>query len=401
MKRLKDFVFRGRNRIGNTRTRFSEFPPLLKGGRGDLRTFANTNPRQSPFFKGGSAKTTYSTHFSVAIIFSTVCFTANIGHAAATADDFYRGKVIRIIVGFSAGGGFDTYARALSRYMGKYLPGNPAIIVENMPGAGSLISANNIYRVAKADGLTIGAFNGNQVLGQLIGAPGINFDPRKMEWMGAPGYNHDLCVLNQKTGIANAEQWLASKTLMRLGGSAPGSTTDDTAKILKEAIHLPMRLITGYKGTADIRVAVESGEIDGLCGFSWVSVRATWRKAIDSGQITIMLQTNAKAHPELPKVPLSINFAKTPEARQLIEAGVHQPSQITYGYSLPPNTPKDRVQLLRKAFLQTMKDADFLADAAKANLEIAPASGEEIAGAIEKMFTTPPAVMAKLKETLK
>ena len=188
---------------------------------------------------------------------------------------------------------------------------------------------------------------------------------------------------------------------MRLGGSAPGSTTDDTAKILKEAIHLPMRLITGYKGTADIRVAVESGEIDGLCGFSWVSVRATWRKAIDSGQITIMLQTNGKAHSELPKVPISSTFAKTPEARQLIEAGVHQPSQITYGYSLPPNTPKDRVQLLRKAFLQTMKDADFLADAAKANLEIAPASGEEIAGAIDKMFTTPPAVVAKLKETLK
>ena len=322
-------------------------------------------------------------------------------NAATPADEFYRGKVIRIIVGFSAGGGFDTYARALSRYMGKYVPGNPTIIVENMPGAGSLISANHIYRVAKPDGLTIGAFNGNQILGQLIGAQAVNFDARKMEWMGAPGYNHDLCVLNQKTGITSAEQWLASKTLLRLGGSAPGSTTDDTAKILKEAIHLPMRLITGYKGTADIRVAVESGEIDGLCGFSWVSVRSTWRKAIESGQIAIMLQTNGKAHAELPKVPLSISFAKTPEARQLIEAGVHQPSQVTYGYSLPPSTPTDRVQILRRAFLQTMKDADFLGDATKANLEIAPASGEEIEQLIQNMFKTPAAVVAKLKETLK
>ena len=321
--------------------------------------------------------------------------------AASSTDDFYRGKVIRIIVGFSAGGGFDTYARSLSRYMGKYIPGNPTIIVDNMPGAGSLISANHIYRVAKPDGLTIGAFNGNQVLGQLVGAQGILFDARKMEWMGAPGYNHDLCVLNQKTAIANAEQWLASKTLMRLGGSAPGSTTDDSAKILKEAIHLPMRLITGYKGTADIRVAVESGEIDGLCGFSWVSVRATWRKAIESGQVNIMLQSNAKAHADLPKVPLTISFAKTPEARQLIEAGVHQPSQITYGYSLPPSTPKDRVQILRKGFLQAMKDADFLNDAAKANLEIAPESGEEIEQLIQNMFKTPPAVVAKLKEVLK
>src|ERR1041384_5538504 len=142
--------------------------------------------------------------------------------AAGVGEDFYRGKVIRILVGFSAGGGFDTYARSLSRYMGKYIPGNPTIIVENMPGAGSLILANNIYRVAKPDGLTIGTFNGNQILGQLIGsAQGINFDPRQMEWIGAPGYNHDLCVLNQKTGITSAEQWLASKTPMKLGGSAP------------------------------------------------------------------------------------------------------------------------------------------------------------------------------------
>ncbi len=336
---------------------------------------------------------------SIVLLITAVC--AHSVLAASSADDFYRGKVIRIIVGFSAGGGFDTYARSLSRYMGKYIAGNPTIIVDNMPGAGSLISANHIFRVAKPDGLTIGAFNGNQVLGQLVGAQGILFDARKMEWMGAPGYNHDLCVLNQKTGIVNAEQWLAAKTPLKLGGSAPGSTTDDTAKVLKEAIHLPMRLISGYKGTADIRVAVESGEIDGLCGFSWVSVRSTWRKAIESGQVNIMLQTNGKAHPDLPKVPLTIGFAKSPEARQLIEAGVHQPSQITYGYSLPPNTPKDRVQILRRGFLQTMKDSDFLGDAAKANLEIAPESGEEIEQLIQNVFKTPPAVVAKLKEILK
>ena len=154
-------------------------------------------------------------------------------YGAMANQEFYNGKVIRVIVGFSAGGGFDTYARSLSRYMGKYIPGNPTIIVENMPGAGSLISANYIYRVTKADGLTIGAFNGNQILGQLVGGQGVSFDPRKMEWVGAPGYNHDLCVLNQKTGIANAEQWLAAKTPMRLGGSAPGATNDDTSKIIK------------------------------------------------------------------------------------------------------------------------------------------------------------------------
>jgi tripartite-type tricarboxylate transporter receptor subunit TctC len=320
---------------------------------------------------------------------------------SAASDEFYRGKVIRIVVGFSAGGGFDTYARSVSRTMGKYIPGNPTIVVENMTGAGSLIAANHVYKVAKPDGLTIGAFNGNQILNQLVGAQGIEFDARKMGWVGAPGYNHDLCLLNQKTGIANAEQWLASKTLLKLGGSAPGAPTDDVPKVLKEAIGLPMRLITGYKGTADIRVAVESGEVDGLCGFSWASIRATWRKALESGQVAVVLQNATKAHSELAKVPLAISFAKTAEARQLIEAGVHQPTTFTYAYSLPPGTPKDRVQVLRKALSETVKDQEFLNDAAKANLEIAPASGEEIEQSIQRLFNTDPKIVAKLKDILK
>ncbi len=320
---------------------------------------------------------------------------------SAASDEFFKGKVIRIVVGFSAGGGFDTYSRAMGRHMGKYIPGNPAMVVENMTGAGSLIAANHVYRVAKPDGLTIGHFNGNQILNQLVGAPGIEFDARKMGWVGAPGYNHDLCLLNQKTGITSAEQWLASKTPLKLGGSAPGTPTDDGPKVLKEAIGLPMRLISGYKGTADIRVAVESGEVDGICGFSWASVRTTWRKAIEAGQVVIMLQNAAKAHPDLPKVPLSISFAKTAESRQLIAAGVLQPSTMTYGYSLPPGMPKERIQILRRAFSETVKDPEFLSEAAKANLEVAPASGEEIEQLIQNMFKTDPLVVAKLKEILK
>ena len=321
--------------------------------------------------------------------------------ASAASDEFYRGKVIRIVVGFSAGGGFDTYARSIARYMGKYIPGNSTIVVENMTGAGSLIAANHIYRVAKPDGLTIGAFNGNQILGQLVGAHGIDFDARKMEWIGAPGYNHDLCVLNQNIGVASADQWLASKTPLKLGGSAPGTPTDDGPKILKEAIGLPMRLVSGYKGTADIRVAVESGEVDGICGFSWASVRTTWRKAIESGQVNIVMQNAPKAHADLPKVPLAISFAKTAQARQLIEAGVHQPSGLTYSYSLPPGTPKERVQMLRKALAETLRDQDFLRDAGKANLEIAPATGEAIEQSIQRLFKTDAKVVAELKEILK
>jgi tripartite-type tricarboxylate transporter receptor subunit TctC len=309
--------------------------------------------------------------------------------------------VIRIVVGFSPGGGFDTSARTVSRHMGKYVPGNPSVVVENMTGAGSLIAANHVYNVAKPDGLTIGAFNGNQILAQLVGGQGIAFDARKMEWMGAPGYNHDLCLLSRKTGVTTADQWLAAKTVFKLAGSAPGATTDDVAKVLKEAIGFPLRLIAGYKGTADMRVAVESGEVDGMCGFSWVSVRTTWRKALDNNLVSIIVQSAPKAHADLPNVPLTISLAKTAEARQLIEAGVHQPSAITYSYSIPPGTPKSRVQTLRQAFSQTVKDAEFLAEANKANLEIAPASGEDIEKAIHNLFKTPPAVVAKLKDILK
>src|SRR5688572_5355878 len=248
----------------------------------------------------------------VFLLVSAVC-----AGAASVGEEFFRGKVIRMIVGFSPGGGFDTFARTMARYMGKYVPGNPTVIVENMTGAGSLIAANHIYKVAKSDGLTIGAFNGNQILAQLVGGQGIEFDARKMEWVGAPGYNHDLCLLSQKTGITSAEQWLASKTVFKLAGSAPGSTTDDVAKVLKEAIGLPMRLISGYKGTADMRVAVESGEVDGLCGFSWVSVRTTWRKAIESNLVSIMMQSAPKAHPDLPKVPLTIGFRSEEHTSEL------------------------------------------------------------------------------------
>ena len=159
--------------------------------------------------------------FVLAAVVTLLCAGAERVHSASLSDDYYRGRVIRIIVGFSAGGGFDTFARTVARYMGKYIPGNPSIIVDNMPGAGSLIAANHIFRVAKPDGLTIGAFNGNQILAQLIGAQGTNFDARKMEWMGAPGYNHDLCVVHQRTGIATAEQWLASKMPLKLAAALP------------------------------------------------------------------------------------------------------------------------------------------------------------------------------------
>jgi tripartite-type tricarboxylate transporter receptor subunit TctC len=318
----------------------------------------------------------------------------------ASADDFYKGKTIRIVVGFSAGGGFDTYARAIARHMAKHIPGEPTIVVENMTGAGSLIAANHVYRVAKPDGLTIGHFIGGLFLGQVLGQKGIEFDARKFEYIGAPITDHVVCAMTKASGVTSVEKWMASKTPVKMGGIAPGTSTPDNAtRIFKAALGLPIQLVTGYKGTAEVRLAAESGEIAGGC-WGWDSVSVTWRKALDSGDAVVVLQANRKTHPDLPQVPQAIKLAKTDEGRKMIDVGVHSDSDIVRTYTLPPGTPKDRVQVLRKAFESTLKDPEFLADAKKSRLNVDPVSPEAIEKDIANLFKLDPALVSKLKDIL-
>lgn len=320
--------------------------------------------------------------------------------AQAATDDFYRGKTMRIVVGFAAGGGFDTYSRVIARHMGRHIPGNPSIIVENMTGAGSLIAANHIYKVAKPDGLTSGHFTGNLLMGQILGRTGIEFDARKFEYIGVPVKDKPVCAVTKRSGITSMEKWMASTTPVKLGGTAPGTVTDDGPKVLKAALGLPIQLVTGYRGTADIRLAADSGELAGGC-WSWDSIKATWRKAIESGDVVVVLQTIPKPDPELPKVPLAINFAKTEEARQLIQAGIHDQSDIYRPYAFPAGTPKARVQIIRKAFMETMKDPEFLAEAKKTKLDIDPITGEELEKTVMGLFRLSPDLVAKLVEVIK
>jgi tripartite-type tricarboxylate transporter receptor subunit TctC len=320
--------------------------------------------------------------------------------AAASADDFYKGKTIRIVVGFSAGGGFDTYARAIARHMSRHIPGQPPIIVENMTGAGSLIAANHVFKVAKPDGLTIGHFIGGLFLGQVLGQAGVEFDARKFEFIGAPITDHVVCAMTKASGITSVEKWMASKTPVKMGGIAPGTSTPDNAtRILKAALGLPIQLVTGYKGTADVRLAAESGEVSGGC-WGWDSVKTTWRKAIETGDAVVVLQANRKNHPELPQVPQAMKLAKTEDARRLIDVGIHADSDIVRTYTLPPGTPKERVQLLRKAFDDTLKDAEFLADAKKSNLSVEPVQVDEIERDIRALFKLDPGLVTKLKDIL-
>jgi tripartite-type tricarboxylate transporter receptor subunit TctC len=319
--------------------------------------------------------------------------------AKSASDDFYRGKTIRIIVGFAAGGGFDTYSRVIGRHMGKFIPGNPSIVVENMTGAGSLITANHVYRVAKPDGLTIGHFIGGLIMQQVMGGPGIEFDARKFELIGVPVKENVVCALRKESGITSVESWLAAKTPVKLGGTAPGSTTDDVAKILKEAIGLPIQLVSGYKGTADIRLAADSGEIAGGC-WAWESIKVTWRKALETKDLLVVLQAIPKSHPDLTSVPLAISYAKTQEAKKLIEAGIHDTQIFTRPYVLPPGTPKERVQILRKAFMETFKDKGFLAEAESSKLDVDPVPAEQVQKIIAGLFEVDSAVLAKMKQIL-
>lgn len=321
--------------------------------------------------------------------------------ASEAAAPFYEGKTIRIVVGASAGGGFDTYSRTLARHMPKHIPGSPTIIVDNMPGAGFMIATSYLYNQAKPDGLTIGNWIGTLVVAQVIGRKGIQFDVRKFEYIGAPVKNHDTCLLSKASGIASAREWMAAKTPVKLGSTPPGATTYDVPAIIKEATGLPLQIVAGYKGTSDIRVAVESGEVHGLCGLSWASARSTWRKQLKSGLVSVILQTAPKPHPELPDVPLTINLARTEEGKKLIQAGIHDTSAITYLYALPPGTPKGRVKILRQAFQETLKDPEFLADAKKANLDLNPVRGEEIEKIVAEFFKLDPAIRSKLKGILK
>lgn len=313
-------------------------------------------------------------------------------------DAFYKGKSIRIIVGTSAGGGFDTYTRTLARHLGKHVPGQPAIVVENMPGAGHLIAANHMYNVAKPDGLTVGHFHGGWFLYQLFKRPGIEFDGTKFEFIGSPIKESRACAFTKASGITSVERWLASKTPVKIGGIG-GGAPDDMARMLAATTALPIQLVAGYKGTSEIRLAAESGEVAGGC-WTWDSIRSTWSKAIKSGEAVVVLQAVSKPHRDLPNVPLAQSLAKTEEARQLLQAGVQDPADFYRPYVAPPRTPKQRVEILRQAFDATMKDSEFLADAKKANLEIEPITGQEMERLIAGIFKLDAAMAAKLKSIL-
>jgi tripartite-type tricarboxylate transporter receptor subunit TctC len=315
------------------------------------------------------------------------------------AQEFYRGKTVRVIVGGSAGGGFDIYTRAMARHMAKHIPGNPTLIVENMTGAGTLIAAKYLHSSAKPDGLSFGMFNGALILGRVLGMKGIDFEVRELEFLGVPVQDNTVCALRRESGVANMDQWLAAKSPIKLGGLSPGNSTSDVARIIQTALNLPVQLIEGYKGTNEIRLAADAGELHGAC-WAWETLKVAWANAIPAGEVNVVLQVTAKKISELPNVPMALDLAKSDDARQLLKAGAIDPAAIVRIYVTTPHTPKDRLQILRTAFAKTLVDAEFTAEAKKANLDINPLTGDEVKTIVDDLFKLSPAVKSKLAAVL-
>jgi tripartite-type tricarboxylate transporter receptor subunit TctC len=331
---------------------------------------------------------------------AAVVFLLSLPVSALAQENFFKGKTLRVIVGLAPGGGFDTYSRVIARHLGKHVPGNPSTLVDNMPGAASMLAANYVYKAAKADGLTIGNFVGGLAFQQILGLPGIEFDAPKFEFLGVPATDNFVIGVAKSAGVTSVEQWKASGIVIKIGGVAPGGGTDDIPMVLIATLGLPLQVISVYKGTGPVRLAFNAGEVNGVCN-SLESFKATWRNEMDKGEVVLIVQGNLKPHPDIPHVPWAPDLAKTEEARKMILTSARVGGILNRFYVLPPGTPADRVVLLRKAFMDTLKDPEFLADAGRAKLDLDPIDGLEIQKEVKELFSLEPALVKKMKEILK
>jgi tripartite-type tricarboxylate transporter receptor subunit TctC len=308
----------------------------------------------------------------------------------AKAEEFYKGKTIRFVVGFAPGGGYDLAARIVSRHMGKRIPGNPTIIVENMTGAGSLIAANTTYK-ADPDGLFVGIWNSAFVLRQALGDKAVRLDARKLGWVGAPTKGTPFCAIMGHTGLKTFEDVKNAKQEIRFGATRAGSTYDDLPKILEKTAGTKINVITGYEGTGTILVAMRSKEVHGGC-WTWESARTTARAMLDAQgdeKLTPFIIHRRWDEPEVKNIPEVTEVIKDKDDLSMYKAWVGT-YEFQRPFSVPPGVPKERLQLLRKAFADTMKDPEFLAEAKKTKFPVSYISGEEIEQHVEQMLSISP-----------
>ncbi|MCH8096015.1 MAG: hypothetical protein IID53_02905 [Proteobacteria bacterium] len=314
---------------------------------------------------------------------------------AESVADFYKGKTITLYIGYSAGGGYDTYARTIGRVIGRHIPGNPKVVAKNKPGAGSLRLTNELYNSLPKDGTVIATFGRGMVMEPLFGNEKARFDPSKFTWLGSANNEVSVCIAWHESPIQTLDDFLTMP--MIVGGTGPGADTDTFPKVLNNILGTKLRLVTGYPGGNDINLAIERGELQGRCGYSWSSLKSRFPQWLTGKKVQILLQMSTAKHPDLPDVPFVMDLAKTDKDRKVLEL-VFARQAWGRPFAAPPGVPADRVKALQAAFMATMKDADFLADAKKQKLEIAPISGEKIKQLIAALYASPKDLVEAAKE---
>lgn len=320
----------------------------------------------------------------------------------ASADeisDFYSGRTVEIYVGFTAGGGYDIYARLLANHIGRHIPGNPDVIVRNMPGAGSVALANWLYAVAPRDGTVFGSFARGVPLDPLFGNPGPQFASfSDFNYIGSANQEVSVCMAKSTAGVLDFDS-LRNNELV-VGGFGAGTESEQHVMLLNGVMGTQFRLVRGYPGGNDVNMAMESGEVDGRCGWSWTSVRATHLADIESGELTVLVQNAVAGHPDLPDVPVVIDLAETEEQRQMLFL-VLSPQIMGRPFMAPPGIPEDRLAALQQAFDATMADPVFLEEAAATRLEVSAITGDEMRRLYEQAYATDPVIVQRLSDALR
>jgi tripartite-type tricarboxylate transporter receptor subunit TctC len=321
--------------------------------------------------------------------------------APALAQDFYAGKAIDFVVGNAPGGGFDIYARTIAQHMARHISGRPAIVVKNMPGAGGARAGHYVSAVAQKDGLTIGAIMPGTIMAPLLDdKPDTSFDPSKVLYLGTANTGTYICVTFEHSKTMTFEQALTQKTIM--GGIAPGNSVNDIANLVKTMTGAQIELVAGYKGTVDVALAIERGELDGVCGWNWSSAKSQKPDWISNHRLNFLAQIGLQPNPELTRLgaPEIWSYIKSDESRKIAEVVVSQQA-FERPYFTAQGAPAERVAALRAAFDETMRDPKFLSDAGKIGMDVSPISGGELQQIVRKLYETPKSVLDQAKRAIR
>jgi tripartite-type tricarboxylate transporter receptor subunit TctC len=326
-----------------------------------------------------------------------VSATAPQGAKADPIADFYKGKTVTINVGYGVGGGYDTLTRVMARRLGDHIPGNPTIIVQNMPGSGSMLAANHLYNVAPKDGTTLAVFASTTALEPLLGNAQAKFETGKFEWIGSIDKDVNSCGVWKGAGqnIKSLPDIIAAKKTVTFGASSPAASSAQHVVFLKKMFNANVKVITGYDGTAGAKLAMERGEVDAACGLSANSIRGAYMQAVQRGDLTFFVQFGSEPEPLYGNATMMHQMLKSEDDRKIANF-IFRQTELAKPMAAPPGTPKDRVAALRKAMLDSIKDPALLAETQKMGLVMAPISGEQTTKMFQEFIATPPELIKKI-----